>query len=376
MATSQIDGTPTASDESSPVPVKPPRSRLLVIGFFILFASAVLYAFGKVISFFVTPIVLGAIVVILTFPLYVRLRARLHNRENLAAMIMLIGVNLVLVLPVAFLTLLLVQQAIGLARLLQQTDVQGILRNLEISGRINGTLSSFHLPAINVEQQAMNIVRRIPALVAAWGGQVLAGFANAIIGYFFMLFAIFYFYTEGELLVREMRYLSPLPDRYDQELIGKFKQVTEATFRGHMLTALAQGIVTGIGMAIAGIPGALFWGAVAAVFALLPLVGAAAVWVPAAGYLFIQAAARHEGLGWAIFMVLWGVLVVSVIDNVIRPWAMKGGTEMPAVLLLFSVLGGVRAFGFMGIILGPLVFALLVSVIHIYKSVFLATQEA
>jgi predicted PurR-regulated permease PerM len=142
-----------------------------------------------------------------------------------------------------------------------------------------------------------------------------------------------------------------------------------------VLTAIAQGTLTGIGMAICGIPGAVFWGAVAAVFALLPLVGAAIVWVPAAIYLFLDAAYHSTGMGWGIFMVVWGVGAVSLIDNVIRPWAMKGGADMPAVLLLFSVLGGVRAFGFMGILLGPLIFALLVSVIDIYKEFFRTTLE-
>src|SRR5581483_2786302 len=146
---------------------------------------------------------------------------------------------------------------------------------------------------------------------------------------------------------------SPLPERYDREFAAKFKDVIDATFRGQLVTSIAQGAATSIGLAIAGIPSAAFWGAVAV------------VWVPATIYLFVAGST-----GYAIFLALWGVLVVSTIDNVVRPWAMKGKAQLPAIPLLFAVLGGMQAFGFIGLVIGPLVFSLLMSVIDIYKQSF------
>jgi predicted PurR-regulated permease PerM len=134
-----------------------------------------------------------------------------------------------------------------------------------------------------------------------------------------------------------------------------------------MVTSLAQGVAVGVGLAIAQVPGAMLWGAVAAVLSLLPMVGAAVVWVPATIYLGISASLDNRSWGWAIFLTLWGMLVVSTIDNFVRPWVMRGRAELPAIPLLFAVLGGLQAFGFIGLVVGPLVFSLLKSVVDIYK---------
>ena len=131
------------------------------------------------------------------------------------------------------------------------------------------------------------------------------------------------------------------------------------------MTSLAQGIATSIGLAIAGVPAAIFWGAVATILSLLPMLGVAVVWIPATIFLFMTGSTGH-----AIFLAIWGVLVVSTIDNVVRPWAMKGGAQLPAIPLLFAVLGGLQAFGFIGLVIGPLVFSLLMSIIDIYKQSF------
>jgi len=104
---------------------------------------------------------------------------------------------------------------------------------------------------------------------------------------------------------------------------------------------------------------------VATILSLLPMLGVAVVWVPATIYLFLTGSTGH-----GIFLAIWGVLVVSTIDNVVRPWAMKGGAQLPAIPLLFAVLGGLQAFGFIGLVIGPLVFSLLMSIIDIYKQSF------
>ena len=134
-----------------------------------------------------------------------------------------------------------------------------------------------------------------------------------------------------------------------------FKGVIDATFRGQVITSLTEGVFIGIGMAVAGIPGAILWGAVATVLSLLPVVGAAVVWIPAALYLFVAASIGEQSYFAAIFLTVWGVIVVPVIEHVVRPWAMKGKMQLPAIPLLVSVLGGMEAFGFVGLVVGPLV---------------------
>jgi predicted PurR-regulated permease PerM len=208
--------------------------------------------------------------------------------------------------------------------------------------------------------------------MARHGGAVIGGLAGMLLGFALMLLSMFFFYVEGEAIVTELSVLSPLPKKYDREFAHRFKDVIEATFRGQLFTALAQGAATGVGLAIAGVPGAAFWGAVAAILSLIPMVGAAAIWVPAAIYLAASASMGDRGWFGAIFLVLWGVFVVSLVDNLVRPWAMKGKSQLPAIPLLFAVLGGMQAFGFVGLVIGPLVFSLLMSIVDIYRTSFAA----
>jgi len=148
--------------------------------------------------------------------------------------------------------------------------------------------------------------------------------------------------------------------------------VIDATLRGQGITALAQGALTGIGCAITGVPGAFLWGAVATVTSLIPMVGAGLVWIPAAGYLLYV-----HGTDWhVIFLVGWCVVVVGMIDNVIRPLVMKGDTAMSGIVLIFSILGGMKLFGILGILLGPLVLVVFVTVVGFYREMFVDEIEA
>lgn len=349
------------------------KQHSLAVATFGLFAILVLWAAWKVLLPYITSILLAVIVVTFTFPWYRRLRARLNGRAGWAAVLMLLLITVTLVLPALILTMLLVEQATNLFDLLQKTDFQSMFASMRLTERlmwVKRFIPGFDPATIRAEEVILRIVRQVPALVATHGSAFLAGFANIVIGFLMMLLAAYYLYIEGERLAMEAKYLSPLPDEYDEEIFDKFRGVVNATFRGQILTAIAQGTVTGVGLAIAGVPAPLLWGAVAALFSLIPMIGAAAVWVPATIFLFLEASFRGGGYGWAIFMLAWGILVVSLVDNVIRPWAMRSGTNMDAIVLFFSILGGISAFGFIGIILGPLVFALLVTVIHIYKNFF------
>lgn len=347
--------------------------RPFVVVVFTLFTLAVVAAVVRVLAPYLTSILLAAILVTFTFPMFRRLRARLKGRAGLAAVFMLIGMTVLLVIPSLGILALLVQQATDLFDLLQKTDFKSVLANMQLEQRlafVHRFAPGFDPTRLNIEAAIVSVVKQAPRMVATHGGAFLGSFANVVIGFFLTLLAAYYFYVGGEQLVRELKMLSPLPDEHDRAISDRFRSVINATFRGQVLTALAQGCVTAVGLGIAGVPGSVFWGAVAAVFSLIPMVGAAAIWVPASIYLFLAASYGDRGYFGAIFLVIWGVLVVSLVDNVIRPWAMKGGTDMPAVVLLFSILGGIQAFGFVGLILGPLFVALLITVIEIYRQLF------
>ena len=340
---------------------------------FAFVALLVLWGAFLILRPFLNAILLGAIVVILTHPIYVRLKARLRGRSGLAAVVMLLGITFLLILPALLIGLLLIAQANSLIDRLQQADVQQSLSSFDLPSRlafIKRYVPNFDPEVLSPQRLVLPVVREAPGWVARHGAQVVGGLAGMVVSFFLVLLSAFYFFVAGPDLLRELAILSPLPRRYDRELAGKLSAVIDATFRGQVMTSLAQGAATTVGLLIASVPGALLWGSVAAILSLLPMVGAAVVWVPATIYLGIQAYLGHGSWGWCIFMALWGVLVVSMIDNVVRPWVMRGRAELPAIPLLFAVLGGLQAFGFLGLVIGPLIFSLVKSVVDIYKESF------
>lgn len=365
------------SETATPSPTRRREWHLAGIIFFGLLAIAILYAAFLILGPFLSAIVLGAIIVTLTFPTYRRVRIKLKGREAMAAVVMLAGITLLLVVPLVVVGVLLVQQANGLVHQLQSTDAQEILAKLDLSRRlafVQKYIPGFDPATIDPRRFVLPVVQKVPGWVAAHGATLVAGIAGAVLEFFLVLLSAFFFYVEGDAIVRELRMLSPLPSRYDREFGQKFKDVIDATFRGQMMTSLAQGIATAIGLGIARVPAAIFWGAIAVVLSLLPMVGAAVIWVPAAIYLFISASMGHAAQWQPWFLTAWGMLVVSLIDNIVRPWAMKGKAQLPAIPLLFAVLGGLQAFGFIGLVIGPLVFSLLMTIIDIYKRSFRAER--
>lgn len=345
----------------------------MAIFFFAAFAALVLWAAAQVLAGFATPILLALVIVTFTYPTFLRVCDRLKGRRNSAASVMLLVITLTIILPTVALGWMLIQQATGLFEMMKGRDVHTVLTDLRVAEHLSFVkrfVPNFDPSKLQIEARILEAVRQVPAWVAAHGTLVFSSFAGGVLDFFLMLLAAFYFYTDGDRLARQLVYLSPLPNRYDHAIFDSFRGVIDATFRGQMMTALAQGLATGVGLAIAGVPAPVFWGAIAAVFALIPMVGPATVWVPAAIYLFLGQGARGGGVGWGIFLVIWGVVVVGLIDNVVRPWAMKGGLDMPAVVVLFSVLGGLQAWGLVGLVLGPLAFAMLLTVVQMYKFFF------
>jgi len=350
-----------------------PQWRLAGVIFFGLFSLLLLYAAFRIIWPFMTAILLAAILVTLTFGIFRRVRARLKGSSNKAAVVMLLGITFVIVIPALILAILLVQQANVVVERLQSVDAQAMIKRIDVASYlepIRRIAPQFDPKTLSPERLLLPALQQIPGWVARHGGAVVGGLAGMVLGFALVLLSMFFFYVEGEEILRQLSILSPLPKRYDREFGERFKDVIDATFRGQVFTGLAQGAMTGVGMAIAQVPGAGFWGAVAALLSLIPMVGAAAVWVPAAIYLVISASMGARPWWQAIFMILWGVVPVSLVDNIVRPWAMRGKAQLPAIPLLFAVLGGMQAFGFVGLVIGPLVFSLLMSIIDIYKSSF------
>ena len=193
--------------------------------------------------------------------------------------------------------------------------------------------------------------------IATAGGGVVLGAVGTVFGFFVMLFILFFLLRDGHALRDAAVRLIPIEPGQRDEILTLVANTTRAVVYGTGLTALAQGALVGIGFAIAGLPSPIVFGVLAAICALLPTGGAGLVWVPAALWLF----ATGEW-GWGMFMLVWGV-VVSVSDNLIRPIAIRTHAEVSTLAVFVGVVGGVAAFGTIGVILGPVLLTLVVSLL-------------
>ena len=195
----------------------------------------------------------------------------------------------------------------------------------------------------------------LEALVSSSGAVVL-GAVGTIVSFLLMLFVLFFVLRDGPALADKVVGMLPIESRRRARLWQHLQDVTRAVFMGIGLTALAQGFLVGIGFWIAHLPSPLVFGVIAALFALIPIVGTSIVWGLGALYLATQGAFGH-----AIFLAVWGVLVVGTADNVLRPLLISGRADVPTLAVFIGVVGGLSAFGFIGLFLGPIVLGLLIA---------------
>jgi predicted PurR-regulated permease PerM len=192
----------------------------------------------------------------------------------------------------------------------------------------------------------------------------LKGTTEFIISLVLIILTVFFFFVDGPKMLNWLRRLTPLNDKYDYEIFRKFRAMSYTTFVSTFVTAAAQGIVGAIGFAIIGFP-ALLAGVMVALLSLLPYIGSMIFYVPI-GIYYLLAGQIWQG----IFILLWGVLIIGTTDNIIRTYMIQGKAEVNPIFVLFSILGGVMLFGFWGVVIGPLVIALAITVFHIYQLEF------
>jgi predicted PurR-regulated permease PerM len=195
--------------------------------------------------------------------------------------------------------------------------------------------------------------------------QVTRGTVGFFLQLFIMLYAMFFFLADGKSILHRILFYIPLPPEDEERLLDKFVSVARATLKGSLLIAIIQGVLAGLAFWLVGVPGWAFWGTVTIVVSIIPAVGGAIVWLPMVLYLFVTG---HNGAAVALF--LWSAVVVSTVDNFLRPRLVGRDTRMSDLLILLSTLGGIFLFGAVGFVVGPIVAALFVTVWHLYGEAF------
>ncbi len=336
-----------------------------------LLALAVLVSllFFWVIKDFVLTLFLAAILAGLLHPIYRRLLKWTGERKSLASALTVVLAIVVIVVPLLLFSGIVVSEAAAVSGSAKEwmSTRQPSADTLQEKLAANS-----HLKTLLPYQD--QIVAKAHELAAKAGGLMAAGFATGVKGtgefllaLFVMLYAIFYFLSDGRAILDSALRHTPLSKEDQVKLLGIFISVSRATLKGKLIIGIVQGGLAGLSFWAAGIKGVFFWGTLMALLSVIPSVGTAIVWVPAVIYLAVSGQT-----GAAIGVGLWCAVVVGTIDNVLTPKLIGKDTEMPDLLVLLTTLGGLAVFGIPGIIIGPVIGALFMAIWERWGS---ATEE-
>jgi predicted PurR-regulated permease PerM len=315
---------------------------------------------------FLVPILWSMLLALLLFPAQQALARRLGGRHALTALCLTLLTAVVLIAPLPLLALAFASQAKDLfgrgQRMVADSGISGAGDLLDIpivSRAIRWASSVAPVDAEQLHGWLMSGLQTLLQGLVAVSGAFVVGALNALVALAIMLFLLFFFLRDGEQMLATAVRLIPMRPARRGELVDHVAAVTRAVVFGSLLTALVQGVLVGIGFALVGLPSPVVFGAIAAVASLIPFVGTALVWVPAVGVLFLQGR-------WvaALVLAVWSVAVVSSADNVVRPLFISGRAQISTLPVFLGLLGGVTAFGPIGLVVGPVVVALTLTLLR------------
>jgi len=329
----------------------------------VLLLAGLAYLVWRIVTPLWQPLLWATLLGSLLAPANGRLAARLGGRARLASAITTILTVVLFLLPVAVIAGAVAAQAAQLlhelndrapqaadASALDLASVPLLADPLEWLGKHAG------ISITQVQDWLVAAGKHVLQFLASSGGAFVLGALGTLVSFLLMLFVLFFVLRDGPALAQKVVRMLPIEERMRGKLWQHLREVTRAVFMGIGVTALVQGALVGIGFWIAGLPSALVFGVLAALFALVPLVGTVIVWGPGALYL-----ASQGDYGHAIFLTLWGTFAVGMVDNFLRPLLISGRAEVPTLAVFVGVMGGLQAFGFIGLFVGPIVLGLLVA---------------
>jgi predicted PurR-regulated permease PerM len=326
----------------------------------LLLIAALLYLVGRIVAPLWQPLVWAILLGSLLAPLNRRLARRLGGRPKLASGLTTAAVVLLLLLPIVAIGGAVAAQA---AQLLKRIDTETLRpSNLDLSHipmlakPLHWVQSTVGISLAQIEGWIVVGTKRMLETLASSGGAVMLGALGTVVSFLLMLFVLFFVLRDGPVFADRVIRVLPIEARLRRRLWRHLIDVTRAVFMGIGLTALVQGLLLGIGFTIAGLPSPLVFGVLGALFALVPVVGTAVIWVPAVLWLLAQGEP-----GYALFMAAWCVVAVGSVDNFLRPILISGRVEVPTLAVFIGVMGGLSAFGFIGLFLGPIVLGLVVA---------------
>ncbi len=331
---------------------------------FLIYLLAVSIVFVLMLRDFLMPLFLAAIFTGLTYPFYQWIKNK-TRKPTVSALLTLLSMVLILVLPIIAISAAAYQEAVGLIGNfdmdLWRSRLESVLQSLQ--SRFPGLLEK--LNAANLSKLAFDGIQTSLQFILQHSADISLSAANNLLTFFLMLFIMFYFYIDGPQLLGRMIRLSPLKDEYERVLLEKFISVSKGTLKGFLAIGIIQGFIGAILYWAVGMHSPVFLGVLMVFASLIPAVGTALVWMPVALTLLLQG---H----WisALWVVGVGSIVISSVDNFVRPMVVGKDIKMHDLMVLLSTLGGLGMFGLAGFIIGPIIAALFLSIWNIFEEIF------
>lgn len=351
------------------------QHQLFVVAFFLVLL-VLCYQIAVIFTPFLVPVLWAIIIARMTNGLYVKLVHLLRGRDTLAAALLTCATMFLVVFPILSLTVLLVQETtIAYRNVVEWVQAGGMkelpeyLGKIPLVGRlIQEQLRTFVLAGSGYEGSIAEGTKTVGTFLLSQISGLARDAVSLTIDLCIMLFTLFFFYKDGRGLFWRLYHLLPLEERHKEKVFNRLNSAMAAVVTGVLATSFLQAVLAGGAYFVLGVPFALVLAAITALLSLLPIGGTALVWGPVAGYLFVS------GPIWkGIAMAAWGgLVVVGLIDNILKPLFIGHGTQLPTLFLFFSILGGLAAYGFIGVFLGPIVLAILLTAIHIYEEEYQA----
>ena len=332
--------------------------------------ALLLYLLGAILEPFLVPLAWAGVIAIATFPLYERLLGRLGDREDRTAGVMVLGVALIIIVPAAVLAFLMAEEAGRLYRTLNEAtagggpvDLGGLQRHPAFGPPVRKAVEWLGRLGVNLDADLAPAAKGAMKFIANFAASAVKNVLLFLLQLFIVVFSLFFLYRDGRRIQRGFWSVLPVEETEKRALEGIVTRILPSLLTGVLLTALVQGFLGGIGFWISGLPSPIFFGALICVASLLPVVGTMLVWLPGALYLLFQGMT-----GWGIFLLAWGFLVVGSSDNILRPLLSRKQSGLPVSLLMLGSLGGLFAFGLVGVILGPVVIGISLALLEMYRT--------
>ena len=343
------------------------RDHIFLI-FTLFFAFLSIYLLYIILSPFLPSLIWAVLLALVFYPLFGKLQ-RFIKKGFLSALLMTLFVLFVIVLPFSLLIVSLTVEVVEVyhwvEKMIETGQFLAYLEDLKrvpffewTVARLNQYVDFSQIDPVNY---LLGNLQQVSTFLFNHTTKILKGLSTFVVGFFFTMLSLYYFFKDGNRLFERLKEMIPVPSKERNLLVHRFKDMIYATIYGGILVGLIQGILGGLSFWGLGFSSPVFWGTLMVFLSFIPVGGTALIWLPASILLFVQGAFLK-----GFILLGLGVFVISMVDNLLRPYFLSTRTKIHPLLLFFAVLGGIEAFGLIGLVAGPLIVTLFLTLVEIY----------